>query len=326
MTSFNPKTPNDWARYWYYTVGVNPIPRIGKIPIIKYKEYRNKRIPNELFNEWIDQGKFNENMCCIIGKLSGPTDTLNYVRKGLYLNFCDFDNELAIKEFCNWKGKQFTIEEISKIVYVVQHSDSTHCHIYWLSSKPMPKRTLDKDKKILEKIKNNELPAIEIKAAGDVAFCPGGKHESGKAYIPVGTRELYIIEELGEHIDSICKKYELPVSDSERNKLRRLIKINLIADNNKKSKDKLPTDFDYESQDEEWSEIPESARNNTLFDRARKYLKKNLDLLNADNFRRIVHSWNEKWCNPPLLDFEVDGICSSVLSYYTQQNQEQEDQ
>ena len=64
-----------------------------------------------------------------------------------------FDNELAIKEFCNYKGRQFTLEEMAKIVYVVQHSDDqTHCHVYWLASKPMAKRTLDKDK-ILEKIK-----------------------------------------------------------------------------------------------------------------------------------------------------------------------------
>ena len=162
-------------------------------------------------------------MCVMIGKITGHTDTLNYARKGLCLNFCDFDNELAIKEFCRYRDRQFTLEEMAKICFVVQHSDSTHCHIYWLASKPLPKRTLDKDSKILEKIRNNELPAIEIKGAGDVAFCPGGKHESGNLYLPIGTTELCVIEELGDHIQSICRKYNLPVSDSERNKLRRLV-------------------------------------------------------------------------------------------------------
>ena len=141
----------------------------------------------------------------------------------LYLNFADLDNQLAIDEFCTYKGKQFTIDEMAKIVFLVQHSDDpTHCHVYWLASKALAKRTLDKEKKILEQIRNNQLPAIEIKAAGDVAFCPGGYHESGNPYEPIGTNELFIIEELGEHIESICKKYKLPVSDTEKNKLRRL--------------------------------------------------------------------------------------------------------
>jgi hypothetical protein len=221
MTFLIPESPNDSASYWYYEVEVNVIPRIGKIPIIPYKQYRNKRIPEELFNQWENEGRFNHNMCVMIGKLSGHTEILQYARKGLYLNFADFDNELAIREFCNWKGKQFTLEQISNIVYVVQHSDdSTHAHVYWLSSKSLPKRTLDKDKKILEQIRNNEHPAVEIKAQGDVAFCPGGYHETGNPYLPIGTNELCIIEELGEHIESICRKYKLPVSDTERNKLR----------------------------------------------------------------------------------------------------------
>ena len=132
---------NQWVDYWYYyAVGVNVFPRVDKTPIIKYKQYRNKRISEELFNDWKDSGKFNENMCCMVGKLSGHTETLQYARKGLYLNFADFDNELAIREFCNWKGQQFTLEQVAKIVFVVQHSDDpTHAHVYWIASKPMTK-------------------------------------------------------------------------------------------------------------------------------------------------------------------------------------------
>jgi hypothetical protein len=141
--------PSDYPNFWFNDVGVNTFPRNAKIPIIPYKPYRNKRIPKELFNQWKSEGKFNINMCCMVGKLSGQTSTLNYARRGLYLNFCDFDNELAIKEFCTYKGRQFTLQEMARIVFIVQHSDLTHCHVYWISSKPMPKRTLDKDRKIL---------------------------------------------------------------------------------------------------------------------------------------------------------------------------------
>ena len=306
---------NQWVDYWFYQVGVNPIPRDGKIPIIKFKQYRNKRLPSELFNQWEQEGKFNKNMCCMVGKLSGHTELLSYARKGLYLNFADFDNQLAIDEFCTYKGRKFSLEDMAKIVYVVQHSDKSHCHVYWIASRPMAKRTLEIDKKIVEKFRNNQLPAVEIKGQGDVAFSPGGKHESGNLYLPIRTTELCIIEELGEHIESICRKYNLPVSDSERNKLSRLNSIAKL-----KSKGRLATfEFDFEDEIEE-SEILESARNNTLFDRARRYFRKNKDLLSTDTFRRIVHSWNQKWCYPPLPEFEVNGICSSILNHNGGQN------
>ena len=124
--NLSPCTANQWADDWFYNKGTNTFPRNGKKSIIKYIQYRNKRIPEELFNEWKAQSKFNENMCIMIRKLSGHTETLNYARDGLYLNFADFDNELAIKEFCNYKGRQFTSEQMAKVVYVVQHRDLKH--------------------------------------------------------------------------------------------------------------------------------------------------------------------------------------------------------
>ncbi len=153
-----------------------------------------------------------------------------------------------------------------------KHSDDpTHCHVYWISSKPMAKRTLDKDGKILDKIRRNELPLVEIKAAGDVAFCQGGKHESRNPYLPIGTTELCIIEELGDHIHSICRKYNLPVSDSERNQLRSLTSIS--NGKKSKSKDKQSSLLSDDLDNKRWTKIYESSRNNTLFDRARKYLR-----------------------------------------------------
>ena len=307
-----PFTTAEHACNWNYGIGTNTMPRDGKRPIIKYKEYRNKRIPQKLFNDWIESGKFN-NLCCMIGKLSGHTGILNYARKGLYLNFADFDNELAIKEFCEYKGRQFTLQQMAEVCYIVQHSDDpTHCHVYWISSKPMSKRTIDKDKKILEQIRNNKLPSVEIKGVGDVAFCSGGYHESGNQYLPIGTTELCIIEELGEHIEDICRKYNLPVSDTERNKNRRLVLGNAAK---KQHYSSTKTLYDYES--EEWSDIHESSRNNTIFDKSRKYYQKNKDLLSDNSFRKIVNSWNQKYCKPPLDPFEIDSICNSILNHHS---------
>jgi hypothetical protein len=199
----------DFPDFWFNEVGGNVFPRDGKIPIIKTKPWRNKRLPAELYNHWKQDGELDKNFCVMVGAISGPTDTLNFARSGLHLNFADFDNLLAIRELCTWKGnKHCTLQEFAKIGYVVQHSDDrTHCHIYWLASKPMPRRRLETDKKTLELIKSNQLPAIEIKGQGDVAFCSGGYHESGNQYLPLIQHELFIIEELGEHIQNICRKY-----------------------------------------------------------------------------------------------------------------------
>jgi hypothetical protein len=52
-----------------------------------------------------------------------------------------------------------------------------------------------------------------------------------------------------------------------------------------------------------------------IFDRARRYYRKNKDLLSLGIFRKIVHSWNQRYCKPPLDDFEVNGICNSILNH-----------
>ena len=130
----------------------------------------------------------------------------------------------------------------------------------------------------------------------------------------LGPGELCIIEELGEHIESICRKYQLPVSDSERNKLRRLALGKALKEKNFLSTS-TRTLYDYDLN-EDWTDILENSRNNTLFDRARKYYRRNKDLILSDNtFRKIVHSWNKKYCKPPLPEFEVNGICNSILNH-----------
>jgi hypothetical protein len=169
----------------------------------------------------------------------------------------------------------------------------------------MPKRTLDKDKKILTKIQNNKLPSIEIKGAGDVAFCAGGTHESGNLYLPIGTTELCIIEELGEHINNICKKYKLPVSDVERRNKH------IKKYRGTKQRRHSNTDPNYELEEN----IHEGSRNNSLFNKGREYFNRNKDLLSIDSFRRIIQGWNKKYCKPPLPYFEVDSICNSILGF-----------
>ena len=103
---------NTWADYWRYVIGVNVVPMIvrGKTAHagLDWTEWQTKPIPEEQHNKWKSEGKFNDGMAIICG-----TVWHNPSKKGLQCNAIDADNPPAIKEICNYKGKQITIQELA---------------------------------------------------------------------------------------------------------------------------------------------------------------------------------------------------------------------
>ena len=297
---------NDWADLWY-DMGLKPIPRNGKTPMIKYGDLRGNPLQKELFEQWKTEGKFDINMCIMVDKVVSNTSSVvdKWAKEDSprYLNFADLDNQKAIDEFCTWNGMKITLEEISKHVMIVQHEDDkTHCHIYWFSKKPMKRRTLDTDSKIVKKIRNNEVPAIEIKGEGDVAFCPGGKHENGFPYLPIGIHEPLQSEEIGDHINSILTKYQLPLCDKDSNGGNR----------NNSGKFNAKNLFSFGEK------VREGARNNTIFDLCRKVISNNRDLPEAI-VKKLCFDCNQELCEPPLSDTEVESIFKSAQNYIAEE-------
>ena len=61
-------TPNEYADFWRYEIGVNVIPANSKqkIPLTKWTEYQNNPIPKEIHDEWK-----KENLIIIKNRLTG---------------------------------------------------------------------------------------------------------------------------------------------------------------------------------------------------------------------------------------------------------------
>ncbi|MGA9152572.1 MAG: hypothetical protein WBZ36_18500 [Candidatus Nitrosopolaris sp.] len=135
---------------------------------------------------------------------------------GKYLNLIDADNRLAIQEICSRNGKTISIEELAEWTLVEQHKDDIdRAHTYILSTKPFPTKSSDKGKPDTgNRIDSNEIPGIEVKNVGSLSFGWNSIHQGGYRYEFVnGATKPERCDEYPEHINGICKKYELQYLD-----------------------------------------------------------------------------------------------------------------
>src|SRR5262249_29330333 len=139
--------------------------------------------------------------------------------KGLYLILVDLDNQKAIDEFCTRNGIKIPLIGLakSKFCIVEQHKDAPDkAHIIFYASHPFPKKSSDTTAPgtLSEKLTSNEIPAIEVKGAGQhgLLFCTPSPHKNGFNYEIIGNTELDNIatDAFETHIDNICSKYGIP--------------------------------------------------------------------------------------------------------------------
>ncbi len=110
------------------------------------------------------------------------------------------------------------MEELSEHVIVEQHKDNlSKAHLYFYSEYPFKKKSSDV-LKFKDKIKNNEIPAIEVKGLGEhgIAFCSPSLHKDGHPYeILGGTKEPKTCgKEVEERLFDIYKKYALNTDEN----------------------------------------------------------------------------------------------------------------
>ena len=199
-------TPNQWADFWRYSIGVNVIPAVTatKKPKVKWREdsqgnWQKNPIPEKLHVQWTSCNMFDEGMAIICGQVHHNTS-----KKDLWLNGIDCDNKIAIDEFCvKLDGTQGTIQDIAKDTLVEQHSNKEKCHILFYSKEPI------KDKAPLQ---GENIPKLEIKSGGRfILYCSGGIHKDGSPIEILNKKIPSIVEKnrLEPKIDSIFKKYNL---------------------------------------------------------------------------------------------------------------------
>lgn len=150
-----PNALNQSADYWYYDIGVNVIPANTKRKETyeSWSQWQDQSIPVEVHESRKKSGYYNNGIAIIPGKIyRGPY-------KGKYLVAIDLDNKKAIEEFC---GND--LEELKQQTLVEQHSDPNKMHIYFILEREIPNKASDKtDISKSEKIKANEIPAIELR-------------------------------------------------------------------------------------------------------------------------------------------------------------------
>src|SRR5215210_4644433 len=98
---------NKAADFWYYGLGLNVIPSDTKRKQTyeRWRQWQDKPISEEQFEEWKKQNAFVNGMAVMAGKSwRGPYE-------GKYFTFVDCDNARAIQEFCTKDGKSKTLEE-----------------------------------------------------------------------------------------------------------------------------------------------------------------------------------------------------------------------
>lgn len=201
----------DNLHYFYYQMGINLIPMDSrnKRPLVNWKEWQDKVIPNEIFEKLKNEGLFKNGFALFTGRIwRGPN-------RGKYLICIDIDNNGGMEEFVASFTEIKSIQELSQHTLVVQHEDakSERAHIYMIVEKPIHKICGISTISIINKEINSELPAIEVKTdSSTLLIGPGSLHKNGFHYEIQGTKSIQILDDkktslLKTALDNICLKY-----------------------------------------------------------------------------------------------------------------------
>jgi hypothetical protein len=294
LTSSPSTDLSTYADYWRKEIGVNVIPANTrkKETYESWKEWQDKPIPEELHNEWKASGAFNNGIAIILGKVWH-----NPHKAGLFLIGIDLDNQKAIEEICNRNGNTISLLQLSQWTLVEQHLDDlSKAHILLYSRKPFPKKSSD-NHSLLDKVNNNEIPAIEVKGLGShgILFVTPSIHQNGSPYQILGTLEPVIANDFVNHIDNICEKYSIPYLDAADSG-----NGNAITPIQELFKPDF-TIFEGHNRHEALMRAMESL------------IVRNSGILSLEEIKTLAQQWNLKHCSPPLDDkeFEKQWTCAT---------------
>jgi P4 family phage/plasmid primase-like protien len=292
---------NEWADFWRDEIGVNVIPAVsrGKIPVVKWKEFQDKPIPRETHDQWKNQGLFDNGMAIILGRVWHRADRLDY-----YLVCIDADNALAIQELFTRNGKHLPIEQFANRTIVELHKDNPNRLHFYVYTVGKQLRNKSSDVGHLDPgVDPDSVPCFEVKASsGLLSFpCPG-IHKDGFPIEIIGTLEPVVlsntatIDDMQNHIDSVCRKYGL-FSGSDGNKIpiSELFKDDAVI---------------YEGHN----------RHEALLRVIESLIKRTAGVLPLDQIKQFSGDWNNKHCNPPLDDREFNKQWKSATDFMAKNN------
>lgn len=300
---------NRWADFWRYEAGMNVVPAntMQKLTYVKWGEWENKPIPEELHNEWKAQGAFSAGMAVMLGKVWHKQDLANYYFVGV-----DADNRKAIEEICSINNKFRSLHEFAQKTLVEQHKDDPNkAHFYFYTTRPIKGKSSDKqNNKLADKIAANEIPAIEIKSLGGqgLFFCSPSIHKDGCPYEIRGIKKPYKLDEeltneLEKHFESIFTRYDIPYGEGTAGKVLEPIEelfkpdVTIIEGHN---------------------------RHEALLRAMESLIARNKKILSPDDIRSIASDWNIRHCLPPLDDIEFKKQWRCAVEFISKKQTEQE--
>ena len=277
---------NAYADFWFYTIGANIIPSdtINKTTNFQWSEYQNKPMPPELFEKRKRDGLYENGIALIPGKVwRGPN-------KDKYLVFIDLDNQKAIDEVCSCFGVR-DLEDLSQYIIVERHKGNlSKAHLYFYSDYEFKKKSSDVAKQG-DKIKNNEIPAIEVKGTGEhgIAFCSPSLHQDGTRYEIIGTKEPKTCgKEVEDLLLEIYKKYNLGINkDNQKVSIEKLFEKDFVI---------------FEGHN----------RHEGLLRAMESFISRTKKILSEEKIKKLAIEWNQEHCKPPLDDknFEKQWLCA----------------
>ena len=166
------------------STGIDPIPfdtKINRTPGgYKWTQYQDG-VPEDKHKEWIANDEFNKGIAIPLGKARD--------REGCFIFAIDLDGKSAIEQFClREDGTCTTLEELSKIFKVEQHSDDPFsAHIIGYTNKQLKTKFVitkkNKDPKLAEK--------IEVKAdKGHLINISPSVHKDGYSWGDIGEKKI----------------------------------------------------------------------------------------------------------------------------------------
>ncbi|WP_458718827.1 bifunctional DNA primase/polymerase [Candidatus Nitrosocosmicus sp. R] len=280
--------------FWFYTIGVNIIPAVStnKIPKVKWTEWQDKPIPDEVYEDWKKSGDFNDG-CAIIAGMIWRGEY-----KGKFLTCIDIDNALGIKEFLSKFGKVDTLEMIAEKTIVEQHLDAKDkSHIYFIVEKPLSKKSGIGGPNNFGK---TDIPAIEVKSEGKhgIIFCSPSVHKNGAPYQIIGTSTPTVLNK--EH--SVNLEYSI-------DEIYEDFGIALPSDNKIAIEELFKPDF----------EVREGNNRHLVLMRVMESLIGKLrNIYSEEMIKCLTIEWNEEHCKPPLDDKEFEKQWDCAKKYIFQ--------
>src|SRR6187431_2266222 len=110
---------NDAADVCFYDIGINIIPTNNKIPIEKYERWLTEEMPSEIHEHYKRNNMYKDGFAMVNGLI------YRGFKKEKYIHAIDSDSKEATKLVCNFKGVDFTPEQLSEKGFLIQRNSES---------------------------------------------------------------------------------------------------------------------------------------------------------------------------------------------------------